>query len=267
MATARGQLSRYFSSVRRVEPYETSAKRLWMCYQQAFCSDEALHALVCGSKSSEIDRLTEEQTPDDILALISMPDSITIEVPSESIPAGPPLAFVTIRFADRDQAAIDRFREYFLHEVFDHRTLRFASEEEHARLVEVMSQGNVAYLAELVSIDNRAATMALLVTAQRLVVTDRMKVPFCNLLGKCLVSAAIGNNVNTLGNRPVLRLAHSLGLTEIARGVQTRSIQIGTAPEQADLDFGLLLGTTEKVRILELRWASMLDQYTADLDQ
>ena len=100
--------------------------------------------------------MTEYLTCRDISRLLHMEDCVTFEVPDGEMPQGPPRAFLMVPFATRHPKSVDRFRQYFLGDVFDSSRLRYSSPAEESAFQGAMAGGNIMYLSEFVSPHSRA---------------------------------------------------------------------------------------------------------------
>jgi len=269
MSSRRAQLIELLQSVRSLSPNSHNARRLLAAYQRAYHSDRELCRMLRSSPSNPqlaIDGMTEPRTAEEFEQLLAAPDTMTLEIPSDQAPNDASLAMVVVPYATASPESIARFRQYYLGDVFAPNSLRFDEPARAHELQQVLDQGNVIYLAELVSDCCPTATLALLIAIQVLVVQRKLGLPSSALLGKCLDFVALRNGSETLainphGNRRVKRLATSLGLRRVATASQPRPLapcHSGAPNLTAELTFGLYLGCTTAVAALADIWGEHL---------
>jgi hypothetical protein len=216
-------------SVRIVPPTAETATRFSAYYQQAYRDDEDLFARVCDPQQG-IDGLTERATPAEILRVLQMPDTVAFEVVSKDATSSG--GFLIVSYASGERGSRDRFKKYFLGEVFQPEGLQFASRDEEATFLQLMERGYVAYFAEFVAVGGRVVSGPFILAAyQEICVRRHSGSPF-TIFGKCLDSARIGNCTNLKGNRPVKAMAEALGLVKIALCDEVRKLR---TPKCADL--------------------------------
>jgi hypothetical protein len=266
-------LIRAVASVRRTAPTIQNADRLWRRYTAALKDDLTLAQLVRQPSAAgllRIDGMTEVLSRQDIFHVLTRPGCLTLELPSVT-PARPPRAFLMIPYATTAPHSIEAFRSYFLGTVFDPVSLQYASRDDEQRFQNALDKGNLGYLSEFVSPNSSAATMALLIAAHAIIVDRIFQVPDCILLGKCLESVRIGSQRNELGNQLIKRLATSFGLRKIGEAAQNRRLalphnnapvdqNLQKADEDAELVFGLYMGSTLPIASLAELYAKHLDE-------
>jgi hypothetical protein len=250
--TRQADLQSLLASVRCLAASRENAQRLLTAYERAYRTDEDLGRLTGSVAETAIDGFTEPRTVQDFEQLLAMPDTVAIEIPVKDSLQETPLAMAIVPFATSQANSIDRFRQYYLGDVFDPSALTFHSREAWEDLEEALTQGNVIYPAEMVSIGSRTATMALLVAIQILIAERILGQPQVTVLGKCLDTVTLQTETrqvvtNQHGNRRIKWLAQSLGLQQIATADQSRVLapaQPGYPTRTARLTFGLYLGHT-----------------------
>jgi len=270
MTATSHNVEQHLRGLRIVPATLQNAQRLLACYNKSFRDDADVLQRICseqaGVTSVGIDGLTEPRTVSDFETLLGAPETVTLEVPDPLCAEGPPLAFVIVRYASTENASINRFRNYFLGEVFDPGALAFVGTDAEAEFHATISRGNVVYLAEFVSAADSAATLAVMVAAQVVVVERILGIEIAGNVGKCLESASVGNSVNRLGNVPIKKLAASLGMAKVATAIQLRKFSHPSdltaashrEPDHVVLTFGLYLGSTDVVRRFSAPWKHLL---------
>jgi hypothetical protein len=260
------------AAVRRTLPTEANAVRLWSKYSSVCKDDLALDELVCEGVSKHrrpIDGMTEILSCRDIFDVLSMPDCLSLEIPSVGSPQDVPEAFLMVPFATRCPDSIDVFRSYFLGDVFDPSQLRYTSESDESTFRSALDQGNMIYLSEFVSPKSAAATIALLIAAITILVDHTFSVADCIVFGKCLEAVRLGTRQNELGNQSIKRLAQSFGVRKIGEASQRRQLALSpnnapmcnSAPniiEEAELVFGLYMGNSAPMSPLIARYSRYL---------
>ena len=208
-----GRLLDVYKRVRTVEYSERNVERLVECYDRVKADDPELLGLICQRPGRHevrpINLMTEAITKEDVTKYLTMPHTVTLELPREDEPDGPPLGFLSIRHAGYTPEDHEEFRGFLLNEQLTGPSFRTDMEPERRRYLEGLENGDLFYIVEFASDESRFATSALIGVATLEVLEEiqaRRGRDFQGIVARCLKTARIGEEedyINRKGNERI----------------------------------------------------------------
>jgi hypothetical protein len=216
-----------FKLVRIVEHSPENVRRLTECYSAVMAEDEELLRLICDKSGTSrkdtkpINRMTEQITAKDIQVYLTMPHTVTMELPNRINPDGPPSGFLSVRHAGYTRSDHAQFRDYMLDEQCPSVEFRPDMKPERRRFLEGLDNGDLFYVVEFASKDSVHGAAALIQTLLLEVMAEvqhRRGRPFSGVVARCLESARLGDDeelLNARGNANIRELNANLDMKTI----------------------------------------------------